>query len=46
MATQQIQGSLQQKASLLAMANRQKLLNKESERRIVKDAVREVLKEL
>lgn len=42
----ELNSSLTQQAQLVALANRQRLLNREQDARIIKDAVRDTLKQL
>jgi hypothetical protein len=42
----ELNSSLTQQAQLIALANRQRLLNREQDARIIKDAVRDALKQL
>jgi hypothetical protein len=42
----ELNSSLTQQAQLIALANRQRLLNREQDARIIKDAVRDTLKQL
>lgn len=43
---EELNSSLTQQAQLIALANRQRLLNREQDARVIRDAVRDTLKQL